>query len=103
MAQTAWRDRCREVVASSGLGYDFVCHVGDIAEFSGPVVINYSEQNSLFGQVMREGTVRKAEGRACAAGVTLDGFYAWRGLRRPDGASAARIGLLATSRYHAGR
>ena len=52
---------------------------------------------------MREGTVRKAEGRACAAGVTLDGFYAWRGLRRPDGASAARMGLLATSRYHAGR
>lgn len=90
-------------VASSGFGYDFVCHVGDIAEFSGPVVINYSEQNSLFGQVMREGTVRKAEGRACAAGVTLDGFYAWRGLRRPDGASAARMGLLATSRYHAGR
>ena len=28
-------------------------------------------------------------------GVTLDGFYAWRGLRRPDGASAARMGLLA--------
>jgi len=54
VAQTAWRDRCREVVASSGLGYDFVCHVGDIAEFSGPVVINYSTKSCEREQLEKQ-------------------------------------------------
>ena len=48
-----------------------------VLDASGPVVINYSEQNSLFGQVLREGAIREAgEREAYAAGVTLDGFYA---------------------------
>jgi FkbM family methyltransferase len=41
-----------------------------------PVGIKYSEQNSLFGQVIRQGANNRAGDRqAYAAGVTLDGFY----------------------------
>ena len=41
-------------VASSGFGYDFVCHVGDIAEFSGPVVINYSTKSCEREQLEKQ-------------------------------------------------